>query len=65
MLIGHALPVAAQAFIFIAVVSVETTALLTLIPHASLAVGSAQGWFGSVRGRERISSERLQHNLVR
>jgi uncharacterized membrane protein YfcA len=42
MLIGHALPVAAQALIFIAVVNVETTALLILI--AACIVG---GWLGA------------------
>ena len=42
MLIGHALPVAVQAFIFIAAVNVEATSLLTLI--TACVVG---GWLGA------------------
>lgn len=42
MLIGHALPVAAQALIFIASVNVDTTALLSLIAAPILG-----GWLGA------------------
>lgn len=42
LLIGHALPVATQAFIFIAGVQVDTTVLLTLI-----AACVAGGWLGA------------------
>ncbi len=42
LLIGHALPVAAQAFIFIAGVKVDTTVLLTLIVACV-----AGGWLGA------------------
>src|SRR3954470_8623478 len=42
MLIGHDLPVVVQAFIFIAVVRVDTTLMLTLI-----AATVAGGWLGA------------------